>query len=117
MDVFFEIVIALLIAAGLGAAIWAIERALVMPVRHSDSTRISAQLEVLGTAPDLAQTVEGLLWLRKNSVAQMSIVISDGGMDADTRKVAALLAEANPGIVFFKEPGKGEDLEDGWKNR
>ena len=51
-----------------------------------------------GPAPELEQTVDGLLWLIHNGTLRADLVIRDAGMDQETRRAAEALAGGGSGV-------------------
>ena len=92
-------------------AVWYINGALVTPVTGGKNISLRIQVRVLGEAPELEQTVSGLLWLIDNGTIPGEIVLCDAGMDEYTRMVARLMTRDDSRIHFeenWEQYGSGE---------
>ena len=92
MRIIFECAVALIIGGALFALIHIIKTAVRTPVPKTDGARLFTVVAVCGDAPQLEQTVDGLIWLRKNGTLSGGVIIADCGLAPDARKVAELLA-------------------------
>lgn len=72
---------------------------LLCPVRPGVNERVETAVRVSGPAPQLENTLRGLLWLQSSGRLKTRIVVVDEGMDEDTRQTACLLCEKND-ILF-----------------
>lgn len=85
------------ILAAFGAAallfllLWVVRGSMLTPVRIGRNARLEMRLTVSGTCPELEESVDALLWLRENGTIRADIVVSDRGMDENTRLAAAIL--------------------------
>ncbi len=95
MRMLFELLSAAMIFAAVFSLIFAAKKWIYTPVPLSEGEEITAVIRVSGGADGLEQTVKGLLFLRRNGIVYMDIVIEDHGMDEKTRKTARLLAREN----------------------
>jgi len=93
MSNFLDIILTVLISAAVVAALWLIYGRLVTPVSAGKGERLFAAIYARGATPQLEKTVNGLLWLISTGKAHMELLIIDGGMDAESRKIAELLAQ------------------------
>jgi|GEM_PF-266359 len=98
MGSLLEIVLTVIISAAVIAAVWIVYGRLVTPVRAGKGERLYAAIYAKGSTPELARTVEGLLWLVSTGKANMELIIIDGGMDSESRKMAELLVRDHYGI-------------------
>ena len=84
-----------LIAAGAVFGLWLLCRrlrgAMLTPVRPGEHLCLRLEITADGSAPELEQTVDALLWLRANGTLHAEIVLRDRGMDPETAEVAAAL--------------------------
>ena len=98
MDGIWQVVLALLAAAGLLALGWTLFGRLLVPAGGSGA--VYAVVPAAGDGSGLEQTVKGLLWLRSGDLARFTIVIADGGLDPAGRAAAAALLARDRGIVL-----------------
>lgn len=96
MTLFVELVISLLAAFGLVCLGWLAFGRLVLPV-GGEETSVRAEVTAAGQAGGLEQTVAALLWLRRTGLWRGTVILTDGGMDAEGRALARRLAE-QPGV-------------------
>ena len=99
-----SLAIAVLAAAAALLAVWLIFGALVVPVATEPSQNIVAVLSVTGTSCSLEQTVAGLVWLARSGALEMDIIISDEGMDEETRLVAEKIDRRFREVSFVNYP-------------
>ena len=92
MNMFFETSITLVIAIIIVGAVWVIYGRFVMPVKAGNGEKLYTIIYANGSAPDLSRTVDSMLWLLNSGRIDMEIVIVDGGLDAESRKIAELRA-------------------------
>jgi len=88
----FRIAFSLLIAAGLVYLIWLLRGVMLTPIRTGANGTLELVVRVAGPAPELEQTVNGLLWLTESGTLDGRVLIIDEGMDDSTALVAARLA-------------------------
>ncbi|NLL46732.1 MAG: hypothetical protein GX250_08015 [Clostridiales bacterium] len=98
MAEYLEIVITLIISAAVIAAVWLIYGRMVIPVRAGKGQKLYAIIHAQGAAPDLGSTVEGFLWLISSGRVHMQLIIADGGLDGESRKMAEILAREHSEI-------------------
>lgn len=106
MGSLLEIILTIIISAAVIAAVWLVYGRLVTPVRAGKGESLYAVIYAQGVTPELARTVEGLLWLVSTGKANMELIIIDGGMDPESRKMAEILVRDYAGIRFCRQ----EDL-------
>lgn len=87
-----RLIVVLVIAGVCMLVIWYINGALVTPVAGGKNLKIEICVKAAGSAPELEQTVCGLLWLIENGTLPGEIVIQDDAMDDYTRLTAQKLA-------------------------
>lgn len=92
MAEYLEIIITLIISAAVIAAVWLIYGRMVTPVRAGKGEELYAVIYAQGAAPDLGATAEGILWLISSGRVHMQLIIADGGLDGESRKIAEILA-------------------------
>lgn len=100
-----ELILSAVICAAVIIGIWLLRGVLLTPVVHGRNQRMTVEITVSGSSPELENTVNGLLWLAENGTLRADIVITNNGMDEDTRKAAGLLAKTNE-RVSVKEWGR-----------
>jgi hypothetical protein len=91
--VFWHAFLALVISGALVFLLWLLRGALLTPVRLGKNESLRLTLRVCGPEPALENTVRALLWLMEEGVLPAELAIEDGGMDAETRRAAEILAE------------------------
>ncbi len=89
-----DILAAAAIAAALTGLFWLIQSLIFRSVPAGRNTELKLDIGVKGSAPELEQTVDALLWLRHNGVLQCEIYIVDEGMDCKTRQMAELISRS-----------------------
>ena len=99
--VFVKVLAVLLLAAVAVLIFTLLYEIIICPVKPGKGERLQAVLRVSGSAPCLENTLRGLLWLRDSGRVDMSIVIVDEGMDADTRQTAELLCGEGSGVELL----------------
>lgn len=109
MGILAEFIIALLVALGVLAFIWAVTGAVRTPVPQVKGTRLYTVLRVSGCCPEIEQTVDGILWLDRKGSLKTDIIIVDCGIDRETDKILRLLAKENCKITIC-EPRELEAL-------
>ncbi len=106
MSVILELFAILLAAVGLLALGWMLFGRLVAPV--GGGCPVYAVVPARGDGAGLEHAVDGLLWLRGGELARFTIVIADGGLDAEGRAVASALLARGQGLVVCPEERLGE---------
>ena len=86
-----RILFAFAAAAALMILLWLIRGVMLIPVRVGANERLSVVVTVTGAAPELENTVDALLWLRRNGTLRAQILVRDAGMEPNTRQAAELL--------------------------
>jgi hypothetical protein len=86
------------IAAAILVILWLLRGVMLTPVKHGKNQHMTVVITVRGAAPELEQTVDGLLWLIQNGTLRADLVIRDAGMDAETRRTAEALTGGGRGI-------------------
>ncbi len=92
MNVVFDVLTALLTAAGALAIGWVLFGRLVAPVGAECFGNVFAVVCAEGSGADLQHAIDGLLWLNRNGLSAFRIVIADAGLNEEGRRVAASLA-------------------------
>lgn len=110
MGLFFEAFISFLIAALVIVAIWMIYGKLVTPIKPGKGERLRALVYASGNAPGLGRTVKGLLWLINSGRIDMEIIIADGGLDSESRKMAELLERGYVDVKLCRASELGDVL-------
>ena len=108
MELFLQVLAALLIVAGLLGLGWLLFGKLVAPV--GEEGRVFAVIPARGDAETLEHDVQGLLWLRGSDLAAFTVVIADYGLSDQGRILALLLQRREPGLLFCRPEGLGELL-------
>ncbi len=102
MDIFFDTLITLFIASLIVVSVWLSYGRFVTPLKAGKGERLYAIIYAGGSAPNLDQTVNTLLGLLSRSRIEMEVVIADGGLDAESRKMAELLTRGTEGVSICK---------------
>lgn len=100
MNTLFEMLLALLAAAGLLALGWLLFGRLLAPVGGGGGGPVFAVVPARGDAETLEHDVAGLLWLRGGELARFTVVIADVGLTPAGRAVAATLLSGGRGVVI-----------------
>lgn len=100
MKILFDVVFALLAAAGLLALGWLLFGRILTPVGGGDGGAVYAVVPAAGDGATLEHDVTGLLWLRGGDLARFTVVIADSGLDDAGRAVAAALLAQNTGLAL-----------------
>lgn len=79
-------------ALGIFMLLQLLKRKLYSPLPNGENISLSTKVTVSGSAPELEATVKALLHLRDSGAISGSIVLIDRGMDAETARVAEMLA-------------------------
>lgn len=96
----FRMFIIILVSAAVISFIWFLRGLIVTPVPLSRNQICTAVLTVCGNAPELPQTIDALSWLCENGTISMQILITDVGMDEETRQMAELLIAEKPNLCL-----------------
>ena len=102
MGFFIQIAIALAAIAAIFGLIWFLYGRLLTPVRGGKNVIVDPVVTVSGGAEGLEQTIEGLIWLRKNGTLTGRIIIVDNGLDADGISLAQQAMKKHGYIVLCK---------------
>ena len=86
-----QILIAAAAAAGLLLLLWELRGWMLTPVKPGKHLHLRIEITVSGSAPELEQTVDALMWLRANGTLRAELLLRDRGMDKETAEIAAAL--------------------------
>ncbi|MCM1149856.1 MAG: hypothetical protein NC319_07210 [Butyricicoccus sp.] len=86
-----RLIFAFAAAAALMLLLWLLRGVMLTPVRAGANERLSVVITVTGSAPELENTVDALLWLRQNGTLRAQVLVRDAGMEQETRRAAELL--------------------------
>jgi len=103
MAEYLEIILTLIISAAVIGAVWLIYGKLITPIKVGRGEKLYMVVYAQGNSPDLSRTVEGLLWLISSGRVHMDVIIADGGLDAESRKMAEILARSYSEIKLCRE--------------
>jgi len=84
----------LLAACAAGAVIALVclaKSALLTPVHIGKNSKLEVCIKVSGPAPELENTVEGIMWLIESGAISADITIVNDGMDEETHRAAEIL--------------------------
>jgi len=91
MQQFFEICLAAAICGIVLVIFFIVRRILLTPIPKTDGASIVTVVSVSGDAPQLEQTIGGLLWLLDSGTLDSTILIVDRGLSESGRKMAQLI--------------------------
>lgn len=86
-----KLIFAFAAAAALMMLLWLLRGVMLTPVRAGVNERLSVVITVTGSAPELENTVDALLWLSQNGTLRAQVLVRDAGMEEETRRAAELL--------------------------
>lgn len=101
MALLWKVLLAFWIAAAVLILCWYLRGVMLTPVRRGRNQDITMHIKVSGPAPELEETVDGLLWLLSDGVLPGRIILEDQGMDEETREIARRLAECNRKVALW----------------
>lgn len=82
----------LILCSGFVFLLWEFKGWLLKPILGGRSTSITVVVSAKGAAPELEQTISGLLWLKRNGTLNADILIIDEGLDDEAAMKARLLS-------------------------
>ena len=103
MELFADIVIAVVVCGAVAAVIWSLKGLLLTPVRRRENADVFAVIRAKDDAQGLEQAVKGLVWLKDSGKAELGLIIADDGMNFEARRRAQLLAEKSGAVVCAAE--------------
>lgn len=109
MNIWFEIVITILLTILVAVVLYRFYTFFLTPVRCGKGTGIFLVLRFDEHSEDVEQTIQGILWLNKSGVLKSRILIADCGMRQDGREIADAIAGENSGILIC-DPGELETI-------
>ena len=86
-----KIILAVCASAAVILLVYLARAALLTPVHIGKNSKLEVCVTVSGPAPELENTVNGILWLIESGAISADITIADAGMDDETRQAAAIL--------------------------
>lgn len=98
-----EIIITAAVTLGILLVLWMLKGAMVTPAPVGEGQLITTVIRVTGGAPELQRTIDALVWVTQNGGPRSRVVIEDAGMDAETRKMAELLARDNESVSLCRK--------------
>lgn len=115
MKLVLEILLAAILCGSVIGIVLIVKSALFMPVPKTDGSLVFTVIAVKGEAPQLEQTVRGLIWLGNSGIMKSHVVLADCGLEERSRKIAELLAK-NGGSVTVCLPDEIPQIleENGW---
>lgn len=105
MNSLFDIILALLAAAGLLALSWLLFGRLLAPVGRRREMPVFAVLPAWGDGSHLEYDLAGLRWLRGGNLAKFTVILADAGLSETGRAAAAALMEQEPSLLFCSMEG------------
>lgn len=98
---FLKLLAAFLAAGAVVYLLWLLRGVLLTPVRLGKNESLQLVLRITGPEPALENSVNTLLWLMEDGVLPGELIIEDGGMDEETKRMAALLARDNKRVTLW----------------
>ncbi len=83
---------------------------LVAPVGGRGGGEAYVVLPARGAGETLEHDVTGLLWLRGSGMARFTVLIADGGLNEEGRKLALLLSQRESGVELWTLEELGERI-------
>jgi len=117
MAEYLEIIITAIISAAVIGAVWLIYGRLITPIKAGKGEKLYTVIYARGNAPDLGRTLEGLLWLISSGRVYTELIIADGGLDSESRKMAEILAKDHSEIRLCAQADLTELLGAGTEER
>jgi len=102
LPIFLQITIAVLAAVCIFGIFWAAFGTMRTPVRCGKGCALSTIVSVRGSAPELEQTLKGLIWLQENGALTGQILIADCGMDEEGQALVRLAVKKYEKIAFCR---------------
>jgi hypothetical protein len=96
-----KLLAAFLVAGAVVYLLWLLRGVLLTPVQLGKNESLQLVLRVTGPEPALENSVNTLLWLVEDGVLPGELIIEDGGMDEETKRVATLLARDNKRVTLW----------------
>ncbi|MCD8007844.1 MAG: hypothetical protein LUF68_02735, partial [Clostridiales bacterium] len=94
------VILAALAAVGLGAVLWLLLGACLMPVGAEDTLRVC--LLASGAGAEVEHTLRGLKWLQTAGLLRAGVDIVDSGLYGEGRSPEEHLLLHDPGAVFIR---------------
>ena len=94
-----EAVLALLLLGSLFALGRAVGRIVKKPPENAIGAELFMVVAASGGAEGLERMVRGLLWLNESGEAHGRVVIADCGLEAESRRLAELLAKDSGSVI------------------
>ena len=113
METLLQGALALFAALGLVTLAWLAFGHLLLPREVMDGG-LYAVLPARGDAETLEQDLRRLLWLRDSGTPRIPIVIADGGLSPQGRRIAQALLSRYSGTVLCPLDQLSEYLASGW---
>ena len=101
MKLFIDILTSLAVCAFIIVFIRAVKSVIIMPVKKCKGIEMFTVLRVEGSVPQLEQTLKSLAFVKDDG--KMPVIIVDGGMDENTRKIAELSARSKSEIQIWNQ--------------
>lgn len=86
-----DVLVSIAIAIAAFLLIWLLRGIVLTPVPKGKNMSMKLVIDISGEAGELENTVDALVWLRKNGTLDADIVVRDLGMGEETARVAGLL--------------------------
>lgn len=109
MEILLDMVIAFFAAFGAICTVWCILDRPIKPQPFKKSGKVTAVVLADGGFDEIGRSVYALRWLKKKGMKDLQILITDGGMDFETKMRAEKLAEESDDIIIcslFEPVGK-----------
>ena len=93
MSMFLQIMLAIAAISVVFGVIWTVLTSLRTPIRAGRGTDVHTVIRVRDSAPELEQTLKGLIWLQENDMVLGQILIVDCGMDEEGLALTRIAAQ------------------------
>ena len=93
MSIFLQLTLGAAAIFIIFGVVWLVFTNLHTPIRCGRGTNVHTIISVRDNAPDLEQTLKGLIWLQENDMVLGQILIVDCGMDEEGKALARIAAQ------------------------
>lgn len=102
MSIFLQFILGTAAVFVIFGVIWVVLTNLRTPIGCGRGTGVYTIISVTDNAPDLEQTLKGLVWLQENEMVLGQIIIADCGMDEEGKTLARIAAKKYGKITLLK---------------
>lgn len=102
MPIFLQIILSTAAVSVIFGVVWTVLTSLRTPIRCGRGTGVHTLISVKDNAPDLEQTLKGLVWLQENGIVVGRILVVDCGMDEEGLALVRLASKKYGNIITCK---------------